>query len=512
LYAAKENSTDSALVKIVDEDNNGNITIIADNIDLSKVLNAVSQTSKQNIVIAPGVSGTVTARMDNVPWKEALDVILSSHGYKYAVVGSTIVVSEKKGPQDEEDKILDPLVSKVFHLRFLDAADVTDVIKNHITPLGKISIVATHEQQGWEFEAGKKSSDSGNSTGKRQRLTKVDPLERSKTFVIKDTQRAIDTITELIEEIDKLPSLVLIEAKFMETEVGYLEDIGVEWGSGATGAESSDLETISTGNGNNLFGIGAQSISGGSTPINFQPQGSEVAPFDTGLTFAFQQLTKTQFEVLLHAMAEDAQGKVLSTPKILTLDNQEAAIVVGTKFPIIKSDVSGQSATISTTLEYYENIGIQLNVIPQICDDNYIRMLVHPAVSDQTGTTSARTGTGDDTPLTEYPILSTREVETQLLIKSGETVVIGGLIQNLESTSEFRVPYLSRIPVLGFLFRRETTRQRETELVIFITATVHGGYDSKTSPDSEKEAESTDLSDAELMSEKTDTELSEIAE
>ncbi|MBL7075965.1 MAG: type II and III secretion system protein [Kiritimatiellae bacterium] len=174
-------------------------------------------------------------------------------------------------------------------------------------------------------------------------------------------------------------------------------------------------------------------------------------------------------------MEEDVRANLLSSPRVMTLNDQEATIMVGTKYPIIESQTSASgssSGSISTSLDYYENIGIQLNVIPQICDNNSVRMVVNPKVRTLISTTSGKTGEQGNISLTEYPILSTREAETHILVQSGETIVIGGLLEDQESKTTLSVPFLGAIPLIGRLFRREAIDNRKMDLLIFLTATI----------------------------------------
>ncbi len=170
----------------------------------------------------------------------------------------------------------------------------------------------------------------------------------------------------------------------------------------------------------------------------------------------------SQFEVVLNALEESVATNILSAPSILTLDNQEATILVGEQFPIVSTSKSSDTAsTIDVSLEEYKDIGIQLNVVPQISgkDKDYINMIIHPAITTE--------GTLIED---KYPRIQTREAQTQVLIKSGETVVIGGLIKEVKNESAIGIPFLRKIPVLGkALFERKTVQTVKVELMIFIT-------------------------------------------
>jgi type II secretory pathway component GspD/PulD (secretin) len=208
------------------------------------------------------------------------------------------------------------------------------------------------------------------------------------------------------------------------------------------------------------------------TPSSFVPKTTGLTTANTGLKVVFKHLTGAEFEVILHALEEDLRTNTLSAPVILTLNNQEASILVGTKYPIVKTQVSEESSQIiGGSLERYQDIGIQLNVVPQICgdSDNFVNMIIHPVVSSQSGTTKIQTAT---TILAEYPIILTREAETQIVLRDGETIVMGGLLKDIKSKQEIGVPILSKLPIIGRIFRRDTNDTEKIDLLIFITVNI----------------------------------------
>ena len=214
------------------------------------------------------------------------------------------------------------------------------------------------------------------------------------------------------------------------------------------------------------------------------------------MTLAFQKLTDLQFQVLFHLLQEDVSYNMLSSPSVLTMNNQDAVIIVGQKLPIIKSDSSGGlgTTTISTSLERYEDIGIKLKVLPQVCDNEEINLIVHPSVRELLGYQSGKVGTsventtGSSVALTEYPVVATREAETHVMVKSGQTIVIGGMLRDKKQTTQIKVPFLGSIPLIGALFRRETVNTEKIELLIFLTATIRNTSDEMgvKSPDAKR--------------------------
>jgi general secretion pathway protein D len=339
-----------------------------------------------------------------------------------------------------------------------------------------------HGQKGWKSQTARRGyagSPAGTAgLGKLEREKEKDKEEepvKSKTFIVADTAVVIQRIAAIVAQVDQKPIQVLIQGKLMEVNADRLRDMGLEFGTGATGAETPGVQAATFSQGGDVLGVGVQQVSGSFAPANFQPSASSLSgalPFNAGLSLVFRKLTDTQFEVMLHALEEELKANILSEPRILTLNNLEASITVGTKFPIITGTVGGgETRATTTSLDYYQDVGIQLNVVPQVCDNNYINMIVRPVVTDVIGTESGVTG-GSDVTLTPYPVLSTREVETQILLKSGQTIVIGGLLKERESKSQVKVPILGDIPLLGRLFRRDTVDKSKVELLIFLTATI----------------------------------------
>lgn len=427
--------------------------------DIAQVLTAFSRQTGRNIVIGPDVRGPVTARINNEAWTNALDAILLPYGYAYSIVGDTVLVT-KASVTNGVSILTEPLHIRVFELKHLDASDVEEIVKPHLTERGSVTVLRSLGQY-WEPEASAGSaamSQSGpDTTLTRGRRTPEDRrVVRSKRLIVRDTAETLSQIEELIAAVDVAPRQVLIEARFVEVGSDLLHDIGIELTSGA------QYRT----------GRNVQRMAGAVQTLDAKPQilprdlpFALDKPFDTGGQFLFQQLTDVQFSLLMNMLENERSANVLSTPRILTLNNQEARIIVGEKFPILtyQNTLAGGAGGLitETSLDYYEKIGIQLAVVPQICDGNRICMIVRPSVTDRTSLVET------------YPVLSTREAETQILLDNGQTIVIGGLVRERERTEQYRVPVLGQIPLLGWLFKRDVKIKEKVDLLIFLTATIH---------------------------------------
>ncbi len=458
------------------------VTINVKDANISEVLKAYSLQTGQSIVVGPDVvSDNVNVRLNNIPWQDALDVILKPYGFGYRMVGDTIVISRLENIVQVEG--IEPLASKVFKLKYLDAYDIKAICEAQLSGRGRFTILETKSLPGWEF-GGEGSSGSATEAGVRTRKKKED-IQKSKTFVVADVPASITKLANIIDEMDVMPEQVLIEAKFLEISSGVLSDIGLDYVNavenvvdlGGTGTLTPALLD------DDLLKV-LNMTTGFPDPLQTRSAGSYSQ--DNGIRLSHSVLGEWGADMLFAFMAKDDDANVLSAPRILTLNNQEAAILVGQKYPIIESqNNSGSGSTVtSTSLDYYENIGIQLNVIPQVCAGDYINMIVHPAVSEIAGfEAGVVTGGSDSQSGTQYPILRIREAETQIMIKSANSAIIGGLQTERDREVTKKVPFLGDIPFLGRLFRRETLTREKIDLLIFIKGTIidNDGYaaDSK---------------------------------
>ena len=457
------------------------VSIQVDGGTIRQVLNAFAMQTKRNVVIGPEVTNdVVTIHLTDVQWDNALDVILKPYGYGYREVGNAIVIGELNKLKSLE--AVEPLQSRVYELSYLDASDVKDIIEGQLSPRGKMSIITARNQKGWKNLSSARSQRQGSGATLEMRERKGDEEDQiySKTIVVSDVPSVLGRVAETLAEIDQMPQQVLVEARFMEVNEDLLRDIGVEMSG------SVDI-------GNGSVGLADQFFD--ATPNAFKPKsigsatgvtGERTTAFPDSLsTFGQLTINSSGWDLFISMIEEDEDTKTLSAPKILTLNNREAAIVVGTRYPIIESEIntgiSSSDGTKSESLEYYESIGIQLNVVPQICADGYINMVVRPSVTEIIGERGEN----------RYPIIKTRDTETQTLVANGETIVIGGLLEERETEGVFKVPFLGDIPYLGRLFRRDTKDNATIDLLIFLSATIidEDNYSTILKPEEEEEAD-----------------------
>jgi type IV pilus assembly protein PilQ len=477
-----------------------NVTLDFKEADIQNVLRIISYKSGVNIVSTPDVIGNVTIKLVDVPWQTALDVLLKTYGFGYQRQGNIILVTKMENISKIQAE--EALQTEIFTLKFLDAQDAQKILIALLSPRGKISVLYTRGLKGWQFGTFKIGKDviSGAGLAKEKeepprtetisiertaagdtvsRKAEFEPSIKSKILVITDTAASLDRIRNVIlPMIDKKPKQVLIETRLMEVNRDKLRDLGVEFGTGSTGASSDSIEFTPGGS-----RVGARSVSSKFRPSAFgAKEGVTTAPgtepYNLGAEFIFRRLTGTDYEVILHALEEDVHTNTLSAPRILTLDNQEASILVGFHTPILASTVTagsattGEGATVTQTLDYYQEIGIRLNVVPQISEEGYINMIIHPSITSTTSDVTATSTASGETTETSYPVIDVREAQTQVLIKDGETIVIGGLLKDVKSKQTIGIPFLSAIPLIGGLFKRDTYDTEKVDLLIFITARI----------------------------------------
>ena len=449
--------------------------------DLQTVLQALSRKAKINIVSSAQAVGQISIQLDNVSWERALDTIVSTTGLAYEKRENVIIVStlEELKARREAVKTLveiEPIITKVLRLNYLDAADVKTFLAPQLTAQGKISVLELTGQKGWSFGAAEGGSGGGSAEATRSRRKR--DTARSKAVVITDTPTTLDRLEKVLAKVDVLPQQILIETRVMEVNRDLLQDLGLEVGTGSNSTTLSTSSGFVSGTSSRTFsqqslnkvsGEADQANFGGSalnqflTPSVFVPETTGLTALNTGLSLVFRKLRGTQLEVLLHALEEDVRTNTLSAPNVLTLSGQEARILIGEKYPILNTQVSGTtSTTTTTTLDYYQNIGVELFVVPQVSGENYVDMIIHPVVSARTGSVGTNA----------YPVLDVREAETQVIIENGDTVVIGGLLKDVKSKSRIGLPFLGKLPLVGPLFSRATTDVAKVDLLIFITAKI----------------------------------------
>ncbi len=380
------------------------ITLDAQGADIKTVLRTISDYSGKNIVYGPDVKGEVYVHIKDVPWEEALDILLRAHGYGYREEFGMIRVAEIERLTKEELEIqsaerkkddLLPLQTKIIFVNNSNAEEMQRALQNMVSQRGKLDV------------------DKG-----------------SNSLIVNDTEPVIEKIEEMVKTLDKKTYQVDINAKLVDIDVEATRQLGIDW---------SMLNLHASG----FSGIGSAEVS---NPI---PISAGTVKFGTVRSWG-------ELNVILQMLEKTNKANIISNPRITTMDNREASILVGKEIPLIVADMAGNPITELT------KIGIMLKVIPHVNADRTITLDLHPEVSDLQSESSTASGI----------IISTNEADTRVVVANGATAVIGGLIKNSQTNVRQGVPILKDIPFLGWLFSTNSKADKKEELVIFVTPTI----------------------------------------
>ncbi|MGZ6029418.1 MAG: type IV pilus secretin PilQ, partial [Myxococcaceae bacterium] len=403
-------------------------------IDIHNLLRVIAEVSKKNIVVADDVTGKITIRLRNVPWDEALDIILASKGLGKEEIGDILRVAplktleEEARLREERKKALrrqEELVVQLIPVNYAAAAEMAPRVKDVLSERGTVA---------------------------------VDP--RTNILIVRDIASNVGKARGLVEKLDTITPQVLIESRIVEANTSFSRSIGVQWGGFGQAAPASGnptgLQFPSTVRVTGGSDTGVSSTSGISSAPNFAVNLPAAVGAGAGgaLGFTFGSASGAgQLNLRLSAAESNGTVKTISAPKVTTLQNQKASISQGVSIPF--SQVSAQG--VNTT---FVEARLQLDVTPHITSDGSILMAIK-ATNNQPD--PANTGANGQ------PAISKKEAETQVLVKDGDTTVIGGIYVRRGSNNEAGVPFLMKLPILGFFFRTTTVAESRQELLIFIT-------------------------------------------
>lgn len=409
--------------------------------DIKEVLNMMASRSGINIIYSDDVTGTITISLKDVPFDEAFKTILNVKGLAAQQVGDNIlrIATPKTFSNEQKNSILQ---TRVFFLNYTKASDIK----------AQIEAVALAE---------------GRTT------TKCNADEANNALIITDTPLGLDASYRLIRTLDRMPKQVLIEAKLVEVALDSDFNLGIQWSAsgnsngnyiGANDINSAigpssqygDQKSIVPGYDPNLVKgtLGNLSGSAGGTGVNL-PANVIYGAFRLG-----RVTSNFMFDSVISAAAKKGKAKVLSDPKVATLNNKEANINITTQIPYTTTETTGSTPPVLTTKVVYLTTGIVLKVTPTITSDGKVALKINPSVSQPSPTI---------TPVAGAPGVDTRSADTNVIVQDGETIVIGGLIHDTQSDYVFKVPLLGDIPIIGYLFRKKSVTRSRMELLIFVT-------------------------------------------
>ncbi len=380
------------------------ITLDVQGADIKTVLRTIAEFSGVNIVAGPDVKGEVNVHIKDAPWEEALDVLLKAHGFGYREEFGMIRVAENKAliqeeleQQTAEKKKQDllPLVTRIIFVHNSNADELRAALQNVVSTRGRIDV------------------DLG-----------------SNSLIINDIEQNIEKIGEMVKTLDQKTYQVDINAKLVEVDVEATRELGINWGL---------LNLHASG----FSGVASASVAEGIA----LPSGT--LKFGTVRSWG-------ELNMILEMLEKTNKANIISNPRITTMDNREASILVGKEIPLIVADEAGNPITELT------KIGIMLRVIPHVNADRTITLDLHPEVSELQSESTSQGGV----------IISTSEADTRVVVADGETAVIGGLIKKVTTDVKKGIPFLKDVPILGGIFSSTNTADKKQELVIFVTPTI----------------------------------------
>ncbi len=402
--------------------------------DVLNVFRIIAEVSNLNIITGDDVKGKVTLRLINVPWDQALDLVLQSKSLGVRQEGNVLRIAPMASLRTEEKGRL-------------DAQKETDKLK--ATLEGVVETIPISYNKASELQG--KVKDLLSEGGKLQ----VD--ERTNTIVIRDLSKNIEDIRALIAKLDTATPQVLIEARIVEVDTSFSRELGVQWGGswnnygktrvGITGIQDS---TGASNAGLPLTNVTPYTAS--TTPPSYAVNLPASVGLGSGGGISFGILRDNlRLDLSLSALEASNKGRVISSPKVITINNKEALIEQGTQIPYSTVSASG-------TNTQFIDATLSLKVTPQITPDGSVIMKLE-AKNDSQGEVGA----------SGQPAINKKKATTEVLVRDGETAVIGGILQITRKENQVAVPWLSKIPVLGFFFRKDTNQAINRELLIFIT-------------------------------------------
>ncbi|KQT36662.1 type IV pilus secretin family protein [Methylophilus sp. Leaf414] len=442
-------------------------------VDVRDVLKVIADFTGKNIVVSDSVSGSVTIGLKDVPWDQALDVIMQSKGLDMRVNGSVISIAPaeefaaKEKAQltaDAERETLETLRTEVFSLRYQKAADFRSML------LGGGPGMAAGASTG---------SSTGSAAGRMNRILSqrgsVTFDVRTNTIFVQDTPKKLEEIQAIINKVDVPVKQVMIESRMVIASNTFSKALGARFGITQTGTPGSNTNMTVSGSLGNRFtevsatGVATQGTHNGSiqtasnngstlTSSDGLPDLMSNLPVTNAYGGIALSLLKLSANLLLNlelsALEADARGKVISSPRVTTANQQKARIAQGVEIPYQTATSSGATAV------SFKKAELSLEVTPQITPDQKIIMDLDVR-KDSRGET-----------LPGGVAINTQNVQTQVLVGNGETVVLGGIYEQVSRKATDKVPFFGDLPVVGYAFKRNTKQEDKTELLIFITPKV----------------------------------------
>lgn len=399
------------------------------NADLKDVIKIISKISGLNIILDPGVSGRVTSQLTDVPWDQALELFLKINGLDMVQEGNIIRIGRVQDLEAEATRRLKLKAARAMEgelklitrtLSFAQASNVLNILKAQLTPRGGILVDA-----------------------------------RSNTLIISDIPSKVEMIDRLIDTLDTPNPQVSIEARIIETNTNFVESFGIQWGynfiaDAAHGNQTTLKFPHDISVSGNQYTSQTSPLIGplGGYAVNLPATGAQ-----GGTVFSLGNVANTfRLDMAISAMQSKGEGRIISAPKTTTQNNMEASIMQGKQIPI-------QTIQNNTVTVQYRPAALELKVTPQITAEGTIitRLLINNNSADFANLVNG------------IPPITTQSIQTTVMVTDGGTIVIGGMYRVENSTTKEGIPFFSKLPLLGALFRNKSKRGEQKELLVFIT-------------------------------------------
>lgn len=397
----------------------------------SDALRLVATQFGYSVVMGEGVGGTLTANLNEVTLDQALSYVAQATGCEYVVRDKTILINPSAP------------ISRVVPLRYLSPAAAAEAVAKMLSDHGSV--------EPFTGRGAKEASPTG---------------AMSNALIVTDTPARVDRISSVLATMDVRPKQVAIEAKLVEAVLGKNEKLGFDWQlrASAVGASLPTTFPFPKNNASSIF-TGTSNPNdqvGGGGPA-FPP--GETFPYASTSDFKFGKLSFEEFSVAMDILKQQSNTNLVSSPQVTTLDNQQAEISVGKVVPIATYEHLPLAGTLQVTGYEEKKVGVRLLVTPHFTSDSTMVLTINPEVSEIVEYRGQ---------FNERPVTATRTATTQIIVKSGESILIGGLISTLDQKVESKVPVLGDIPLLGYLFRHKTDSKEKVDLMIFVTPRIVG--------------------------------------
>ncbi|NNA57524.1 type IV pilus secretin PilQ [Pseudomonas koreensis] len=394
-------------------------------IDVRSVLQLIADFTNLNLVASDTVQGGITLRLQNVPWDQALDLVLKTKGLDKRKIGNVLLVApadeiaaRERQELESQKQIaeLAPLRRELLQVNYAKAADIAKLFQSVTSAEAKID-------------------ERGSIT--------VD--ERTNNIIAYQTQDRLDELRRIVAQLDIPVRQVMIEARIVEANVDYDKSLGVRWGGSIQNKGNWNTSGVSNGTSTTIGTPGSTS-----TNSPFVDMGTVGNTSGIGIAFITDNVL---LDLELTAMEKTGNGEIVSQPKVVTSDKETAKILKGTEIPYQEASSSG-----ATSVSFKE-ASLSLEVTPQITPDNRIIMEVKVTKDEPDYLNKVQ----------DVPPIKKNEVNAKVLVNDGETIVIGGVFSNTQSKVVDKVPFLGDVPYLGRLFRRDVVSEKKSELLVFLT-------------------------------------------